>query len=373
MENYIKIKKCFEERGCSLCTTFEEFEEKRKHVSKQYYQFVRVEFIGICLHRTNVVYTNFFLRNTGIICKECIAQQMKNKPNINSNKIEYDGIKIIETYLQPKYTIIRTKEGCTADLAIRRCSEEKDEWIPIQVKVTSNLSYGMYSFKQINHKYKDMLLLCICIQEQKVWLIPYNNLTVKTNLNISKISKYNQYIVDLSSIHNHIESYRNQIHCTTLDTLLTPSNNTQQKEQQYSKKREKMLPFLNYKYPDIQNSAVDVIINGKKVQEKVLGFNHKKLALVAYLGCNNGTINKKRKFRSYFLGENDYYWLHSSIDERFWIIPEIILYEKGYITTVNSIQNIKHLYINSKNNKWLSDYQYDYTTIEQEKMITIFQ
>ena len=134
-----------------------------------------------------------------------------------------------------------------------------------------------------------------------------------------------------------------------------------------------MLPFLTYEYPVIQNSAVDVIINGKKVQEKVLGCNHQKSTLVAYVGCNNGSKNKKRKFRSYFLGENDYYWLHSSIDERFWIIPETVLYETGLITTNDTVQNIKHLNVNSKNNTWLLDFQYDYTSIDQEKMIAIFQ
>jgi hypothetical protein len=373
MENYLKIKKCFEERGCTLCTTFEEFEEKRKNVRIQYYQFVRVDFIGTCSHKSSVVYTNFFLRNTGMTCKDCILQQMKNRPKMNLNEIEYEGIKIIETYLQYHYTIMRTKEGCTADLAIRCHTDEKDEWIPIQVKATTNVSHGMYSFRKVKDTYKNMLLLCVCIQEQKVWLIPYNNLTIKSNLNISRVSKYNQYMVDLSSIHDRIESYRNQIHCTTLDILCTPLTDTQQKEQRYSTKRERMFPFLTYEYPIIQNSAVDVIINGKKVQEKVLGFNHKKSTLVGYIGCNNGSKDKKRKFRSYFLGENDYYWLHSSIDERFWIIPENVLYEKGLITANDSVQNIKHLYINSKNNTWLSDYQYDYTAIEQEKMIAIFR
>ena len=236
MENYITIKKCFEERGCTLCTTFEEFEERRKDVCKQYYQFVRVDFMGTCSHRSSVVYTNFFLRNTGIVCKDCITYKMKNKPKMNLNEIEYEGIKIIETYLQSYYTIMRTKEGCTADLALRCHAEEKDEWIPIQVKVTSNLSHGMYSFRKVKDTYKDMLLLCVCIQEQKVWAIPYNNLTVKGNLNISRVSKYNQYAVDLSSIRERIESYRNQIHCSSLDTLLTPSNDTQQKEQRYSTK-----------------------------------------------------------------------------------------------------------------------------------------
>ena len=50
-----------------------------------------------------------------------------------------------------------------------------------------------------------------------------------------------------------------------------------------------------------------------------------------------------------------------------------MLYEKGLITTNDTVQNIKHLNVNSKNNTWLLDFQYDYTSIDQEKMIAIFQ
>jgi hypothetical protein len=63
MENYHKVKLRFEENGCILLTTFEEFEELREKVLKKSYQFVRVRFIGTCSHESDVVYTNFNIRN----------------------------------------------------------------------------------------------------------------------------------------------------------------------------------------------------------------------------------------------------------------------------------------------------------------------
>ena len=75
MEKYIKVQKCFEENKCTLLTTFEEFEETRKTVSKNYFEYVRVRFIASCTHESSVVFTNFKLRKTGIVCKECVKQK----------------------------------------------------------------------------------------------------------------------------------------------------------------------------------------------------------------------------------------------------------------------------------------------------------
>lgn len=62
MENYNKVKSCFDTNNCTLLTTFDEFEELRKNVLYQSYQFVRVRFIGNCTHESSVVFTNFNLR-----------------------------------------------------------------------------------------------------------------------------------------------------------------------------------------------------------------------------------------------------------------------------------------------------------------------
>ena len=136
MDNYDKIKLCFNKNNCTLITTFEEFEELRKNVLKQSYHFVRVRFIAVCSHESSVVFTNFNLRKTGMKCKVCTKKnsiELRKHIN-NTNEIESDGILIIEEYLAPLYEIIRTKEGCLADLAIRKKSEDK--WIPVQVKTT---------------------------------------------------------------------------------------------------------------------------------------------------------------------------------------------------------------------------------------------
>jgi len=259
MENYEKVKACFEKEDCTLFTSFEEFEELRKTSLKQSYQFVRVKFIGSCNHESSVVYTNFNLRKTGKVCKECIKTYVKKdlKKNKNANEIEYEGIKIIEEFLTPFYEVIRTKEGCTADLAIRKKSHKEDQWIPVQVKTTVKNSHGMYSFNT-NKGYNDMLMICVCNSEKKLWIMPYNHLNLKSKLNISVESKYNKYLVENSIIDTFIDKYVSDIVYNTLETLLEPIHLLQQREQQYVKKRESCISFLSYHYPEVQGTCVDV-------------------------------------------------------------------------------------------------------------------
>jgi hypothetical protein len=376
MENYEKVKLCFDENDCTLLTSFEEFEELRKKVLKQSYQFVRVKFTASCSHESSVVFTNFNLRKTGKTCKACVksANKVLMKKNVNVNYIEYEGIKIIEEYLSPFYEVIRTKEGCLADMAIRKKGEEDDKWIPVQVKTTMSLSFGMYSFT-VHNKYKDMILICVCNSEKKLWIVPYNHLAVKSKLNISVKSKYSKYLVDNSTINTFIDKYISDIVYNTIDVLLTPTHLLQQREQLYVKKREQCLPFLSYQYPNVQNTCVDVIINGKKVQEKVLGFIDYKKSFQCAFSANNGKLEGKRQFRMYQLGENDYYWLHSSIDDRFWIIPEQVIYEKGFISNTNEIKPKKTFMFKIKNNehnKWLNMYEFTYSNIDRERVMKIF-
>jgi hypothetical protein len=377
MENYQKVHARFEEEGCTLLTSFEELEELRKTVLHHSYQFVRVRFIGTCTHESNVVYTNFNLRKTGKVCKACMTAIVKKdlkKKNKNSNEIEYEGIKIIEECLKPYYEVIRTKEGCLADLAIRKKGEKEDLWIPVQMKTTMKNSHGMYSFN-VSNTYNNMLLICICISEKKIWIMPYNGLTLKSKLNISVKSKYSKYLVDNTIINTFIDTCVSDIVYNILDTLLIPVNPAQQREQEYVKKRETCIPFLSYQYPDVQNTCVDVIVNGKKVQEKVLGFIESKKGLYCSFSANSSKVDGKRQFRMYQLGENDYYWLHSSIDDRFWIIPELVLYDKGFISNKNEIKNRKTLWFKSDvnvNQPWLNDYEYRYTNLNKDEILKTF-
>jgi hypothetical protein len=377
MDNYNKIKIKLEENNCSLITSFNDFEQQRISVLKKSYHYVKIEFIGICGHPTSAIVTNFISRQTGIRCKECTktnVQQILKITAHNSNNIELNSINIIKEYLLNKYDIIRTKEGCRADIIINKIGDSK--YIPIQVKSTNSISNNkLYSFRCLNKDYTNMIIICICILENKIWVIPYKEIKCANNLNISMRSKYNKYLVsDNNRLYEYIEQYSNDYYTTDIDRLMTPHTILQQREQEYSKKRETHISFLNFKYPEVQNTSTDFIVNGKRVQEKVAGYYKIKSnpTLLVHFACNNGKkANGFRNFRTYRLGENDYYWIHSSIDNKFWIIPENILYINEYISETNKTHNRKVLYINN-NTRWITDYEYTYDNIDITKIKDLF-
>jgi hypothetical protein len=375
--NYNRIKLHCNKNNCILLTNFEDFEKKREAVHNTSYLFVRIDFIGICGHNSSAIVTNFISRKTGIRCKGCLKNDIKNKlKNIGkeTNIIESNSINIIIDYLRDRYDIIRTKEACRADLVIKLKNDIN--YIPIQIKSTIKLSSNnLYSFRCINKNYSNMLILCICISEKKLWIIPHDDIKHIQTLNISKKSKYNKYLVeDNNLLYEYINKYSYKYLTNNLSELITPLTPLQQREQEYTKKRETFISFLEYKYPDVQNTSTDFRINGKNIQEKVAGHpkNKNENTITFILSSNNGkTSNGIRSFRTYRLGENDYYWIHSNIDNRFWIIPEIILYKKNYISNTNETKNRKTVYIN-QNSVWIKDYEYNYDNINRDKIIKLF-
>lgn len=390
MDNYLKVKSRFEENSCKLLTDFDEFEKLRETSHNKNYNCVRVNYIGVCGHNCNVAVTNFFVRKTGLRCKECVKRDTGNKlskrDKNESSSIESDGVNILSKYLDNKYEIKRTNEGCRADLAIRKKGSDVDLWIPIQLKSTGKLSHKMYSFRTLNKDYKDMLIVCVCISEEKIWIIPFNDLKLKNSLNISVVSKYNKYFVENKEIINEdIEKHIDKIKLLSLDDCMIPVAELQKREQEYANKRKKYINFLNYKCPNIQNSAVDFMVNNKNIQEKVGGYSKykNKKGLMFYLSSNDGKKeNGYRNFRTYRLGENDYYWFHSSIDDRFWIVPEKELYDRKYISEKDETKKNKLIVIpiNDKNyyhsKEWLKEYEYNYSIIDdntKNKIISLFE
>ena len=373
MDNYLKVKKVIENNGCILLTIFEDFQNKINNVSSKSYQHIRIDFYALCKHKSSAIFTNFYLKKTGLYCKKCVEDnttEILKTNNKNTFEIEYKSISYLTDNLNKYYKVERTPEGCKADI-IKSLDEKDDLWIPLQVKSTTKSMHGLYSFN-INNKYDNMILICICISENKIWVIPYNDIKVKNKLNISiNKSKYNKYLVSNNlEINKFIEEYTDNIKKESLKFWCTPDNILQIREQKYREKREKFIPFLEYKYPEIQGTCVDFIINGKNVQEKVIGYRNDRQKLSCDLSRNGGTVNGVRKMKSYDKGDNDYYWLHSSIDNRFWIIPEEILIKEGYIITDVNKKKKKVLTFVFE---WLKSYEYNYDDIKQDIIENIFK
>ncbi len=109
-----------------------------------------------------------------------------------------------------------------------------------------------------------------------------------------------------------------------------------------------------------------------------MGYDSKNNILRCDLACNNGKDEyKKKKFRTYYLGENAFYWLHSSQDDRFWIIPEMKLYKRKKISDNDKIENKKMLKFNKDTvPKWIKKWGFNYNEItaeQKDKIINMFK
>lgn len=397
MDNYSKIKNNFEENKCKLITSYEEYinlknkfiEDKKIKGVKTKVDNIRVQYIATCGHENDVAIVNFRVRKTGIICRKCKNKNVKDKMdskyvetnNINQN-IENDSINLFNKYIINKLICKRTLEGSTADIIIKDTNTTEDSWIPVQLKATTKKSkFNYYTFRGIKETYKDMLIICICLDEEKIWIIPYNDIQTNThtNITISNKSIYNKYLINNDNIKEIILSYKDKYVCNTEIYFNTSLAQLLEREHQYIEKRKKYINFLKYDTPLLQNTPTDFIVNNKNVQEKVVGYRKDRDIQTIWLSSNNGKKeNGCRQFRTYRLGENEYYWFHSSISDTFWIVPEKILFNNGYISKNDETKNRTYIAINIKDgeyktNIWLKEYEYNYLQVDKNKIIKLFE
>lgn len=365
------VKKIFLDKGCILSMTEEEFNESHVcHKSK-------INYIALCGHSNSVSLKNFVSLNQGIHCPSCVhintgvkLTELRSGEKKNSSiEQEFKCIQYFTGVINQHFQVKKLYDGCRADIVIKPKDIIDDLWLGIQVKSThKKCDRGQYDFKLNGINYDNYLILCICLEDNKMWLIPYNNITGQSSIKISKKSKYNHYEVSIDNIHNKLTHFYETMFKIQFDILNTPTSNTQKQEQYYRKLREDKLDFLEFTYPDFEGTVYDFKISDKKIQEKV-GFicKNNPNSFGFSISKNNG-----RKFNcSYKLGDNDFYWLHCKNTTKFYVIPEAMLIEKGFIGETCK----QHLYISPTNikTKWTDNYLFNYDDIDKERLLELFQ
>jgi len=137
----------------------------------------------------------------------------------------------------------------------------------------------------------------------------------------------------------------------------------QQKEQKFKKIREQ-ITFLNFIYPERTNLPYDFMLNNYKIQEKVSTKSKKgKQSCQTLIARAMDRSNMKKRY--YKKEDNDYYWIHHSNENDFYIIPVQDLIDKGYITTNEKQATKTSLYISKTD---FLDYKFQYNNIENDKV-----
>ena len=226
---YESMSSYFESKNCKLSYTKNEFENYYIN-NKQ-----KINYIASCGHENKVSWKNFRSINQGINCPKCVNKNTGEKlkefrvgDNKNSCLQELKCINYFKNLITDYYTLEKLFDGCKADIVIKNKNDNFDLWLGIQVKSTNKKTQReQYYFRLNNNKYDNCLLLCICEEDKKMWLIPYEEVTGLKTIGIASKSKYNKYEVNIKNLVEKLNIYYNLINKFDFNTLNTPTNCTQ--------------------------------------------------------------------------------------------------------------------------------------------------
>jgi hypothetical protein len=372
---YEDVKNKFLENNCSLLTSEEDFNKLTE-------RYPKYKYIASCGHLNVVHFHSFSSRKTGILCPSCIKklngkkrkEQMK-EDKLQNIRLEFDCISYFISLLDETFIIKKAFDGCLADIIIKPNSEEKDNWLGIQVKTTCNSING-YGF-HIEQNYKNLLILCVCWENKKMWLIPNSVLSnqIKISIGLNK-SKYEKYEINQNTIKNKLEDFYSSCEKFSYEILDTPLCEYQKREKEFYKYRESKINFLKFDYNVMEGMVYDYKIGNKKVQEKVAGILKNSTNNYVFNLCkNNGKLNEKNKREqiSYEKGDSDIYWLNCSDKVNFYVVPENVLIEQGKIREKNGTDKAKKtIKISTEKSNWLEPYKFNYEDIDKERLMELF-
>ena len=381
---YERVKQSFANEKCVLLDTPQEFMEIRKK-SKSNYKY---NYIASCGHQ-HIVYHHVFLsRKTGVICPDCALLRNKDvmKKKMQDDKtlfiqLEYDCIQYFKELLNDNFDVIKAFDCCKSDVILKPRVITENKWIGIQFKTTkkSNRGYGFCLGKD----YTGYLILCMCKEDKRMWAIPYEDVSgmIKIAIGNSK-SKYDKYEITKETISNKMFEFYNSTNQTEFDILNTPQNIYQQREQEFRKFREENVDFLTFVDSGMEGTVSDFVIEdtlfnfGIKVQEKVGCYTDD--GRIMFGVCKNDNDNKTSNHKTnkqYDIGDNDIYWLNCTDKKYFYVFPEDVLIEKGYVgTTTNKTYNIKLPKIENQIKKpdyWTNPYLFNYENIDKDRLLNI--
>ena len=369
---YESVVKKFYDKNCVVTMTNDEFIKNYKNNN------CKIKYNACCGHENNVSYKNFATLNQGINCPKCVNKNTGIKlkeSRIGENKTnlaqEFKCINYFKELIADYFITIKSFDGCKADIAIKKFYEFQDLWLGIQVKTTiKKTDREQYYFRLNNGKYEDCLILCICDEDKKMWLIPYEEVRDLKTIGIAKKSKYNKYEVNKEDLIEKLNFYYKSINKFEFKIIDTPTSKSQQQEQLYRNIRESKINFITFKNNNIEGLVYDFMIGNKKVQEKVGSITHNNINSYSFtLNKYDCRINGKCIQKCYEEGDNDLYWLNCK-NGNFYVIPEEELIINGCIGKDCKKQK---LYVSPTNinTEWCNEYLFDYNNIEKERLLEI--
>ena len=363
MLDYNIIKKTYEDNGCTLLTTELEYIEHRK---TQFLKNILFKIVSSCGHEYDSLYYGLVKDGTGKICKTCKNENMKKNMTIDSKTnghgstlvTQKHAIDIIKEKCKNMFHVKKVRDGCACDILVKPINELSDNWL--QVKIKASIHKTKYSGFRVIKKYDNVVFLMVYTTTHKCWIIPPDQLEVRTYHMETNEDKYAKFHVDNLNL-KFLELYNSNMYNSSTVEANTPISDAMKIEYKYVIKRENTIGFLNFKKNDMTGLHYNFKIGNFKVQESVCSKMKHKNAYYANLSKNCGKNQKE----PYSIGDNDIYWINlNNYEFDFYVVPEHVLVEQDYIKTKGQNGN-KYLNV-IINRHWLEKYKFNYNTINNE-------
>lgn len=364
---YDEAFKIFESKNCKLLYSENEFNNIYKNCNS------KLSYTASCGHLNNIK-LRIFKAGTGKICPTCVYKErskklksIQSKENKITNMVlESNAINYLICNLKNTFDIIKTFDSCKCDIIVKPTNILDDLWLGIQVKSTHNFIENKYYFN-IKKEYKDSVIICISYHDKKLWGFENDNLKhLKNTLQIccNSKSKYNQFELNINTLNEYLLNKYYKLNKFNKEHLLNQLSKTTIVEYYYRNLRINKINFLNFIENEIQGEVFDFKICDKKVQEKVTSKNKKWNYYDFNLSKCDGRGNKKIPYQ---IGDNDFYWFNCKDTSFFYVIPEKILIDQGFIKNKTSIIISNE----NKNKLWLNEYCFDYDNLDKDKLCKI--
>lgn len=378
---YQEVKERFEKNGCRLLTTIKEYYDNRMTIYDRY------KFVAVCGHERSCSMATWKGRVI-TLCTECVRLELSEKMKLinevgeaRGNIIEHAGFVFIRSLLNTRFVVKKLREGTLADFLIKPKTVESDDWLRVQLKVTLTETENRgYRFTFRKSDYTGMALLCICLEEEKMWLFDGSVSKHICGICITKGSKYNAGNVATEDIASEFEKYYNNSYLfrhLSYDEANVPVSPSHQVEYLHQQLRENMLGHLFYfDYPELEGQVFDFRLDGYKIQEKTGTLVHNATIESCYIQLKkHGGSDKKVAYAN---GDNDFYWVSCPDKDTFYVFSESILIEKGYVSLNKAPTKLTTLTLHWTTNDetcadaWTFPYRFKYSTLDKFKLKALF-
>ena len=376
--NYEEMCKHFEENKCKFLSSKDDYDNKLD------INIGTIKYEILCCNKIiESSYSSFRHKKIKDKCYKCIMnntdfkEKLSQKHSNRDNEYnvphaiyqEYTGYKYIKELLDKDFVVKKSPNYCKSDFIIKPITNNKDEWIKVQLKTTSHIQNYQYLFPILYKDYDNHLLILLSIEDKEMWFMNGNICKDIKGININKkTGKYKDNEIYMDNIIQETNNYYNNLQKYTEEQCNACINDMSKREYEFYKKRENLNLNFNIEYPEIEGTVYDLKINNYKIQDKVYGIVDKRNYKIYVQKLRN------KKHVQYDKGDNDFYWLWLDKSDYFFIIPENALIENNIIRTPEDEIDKKyntHIYIkpyeDNKDKYWYNNYKYDY---KDKKLVT---